>query len=348
MPGLLKDDLSVPSDLVYGTRQENPFVSIMITTYNRPTMLMQCVKSALEQKTEIEYEIVIVDNSEEIDAAVMEFLNKKAENRVCWYHNSKNLGMVGNWNRGLSLAKGKWVLILHDDDTLHSDYVETLGKFVRNGGTNVAAIGCAAERIDENGQPPVITRFVALRKLWAYFLVGRYSAIKLKDMYYRNLLRIVGLLINKEFALEIGGFDEKYGPCADVDFMTRMLLTDKNVYLLHRKLFNYRIAENESMNPTTIIKFIQYQYHQINMLCDKCCGWSEGIARWHRDCSVIKYPQMLKAQLVKGEHDELEYNIQALLDSMNLKERSKLSLKIHELLMKLYALNIKTLRSRKC
>jgi GT2 family glycosyltransferase len=72
----------------------------------------------LQQETQIPFEIVVVDNSEQINMKFVEWLKEKEYTKVCYYKNSQNLGMFGNWNRCITLSQGEWVLILNDDDEI--------------------------------------------------------------------------------------------------------------------------------------------------------------------------------------------------------------------------------------
>ena len=52
------------------------------------------------------------------------------EGRISYYKNKENLGMFGNWNRCLELARGEWVCILHSDDKIMPNYIEEMSKVV--------------------------------------------------------------------------------------------------------------------------------------------------------------------------------------------------------------------------
>jgi len=67
-------------------------------------------------------EILIVDNDpEQIDLALKEMAEFSGK-EFTFYKNDQNLGMFGNWNQCLSLAKGKYITILHDDDILLKEF----------------------------------------------------------------------------------------------------------------------------------------------------------------------------------------------------------------------------------
>ena len=44
--------------------------------------------------------------------------------------NEENIGMFGNWNRALEVTRTKYVVLLHDDDWLTENYIETVINFL--------------------------------------------------------------------------------------------------------------------------------------------------------------------------------------------------------------------------
>ena len=120
------------STLLYGMRMKNSLLSIMIPTFMRNTYLKDTIESALRQKTDVPFEIVIVDNDSDFNNLdTLEVVKQFNDRRVSYYKNSQNLGMFGNWNRCLELANSEWVLILHDDDMIEEHYISnmmTVGK----------------------------------------------------------------------------------------------------------------------------------------------------------------------------------------------------------------------------
>ena len=71
---------------------KNPKLSVLIMAYNHEPYIEQAIKSVLEQKTDFEYEIVIMedgssDNTKEI---ILKYQNLYPE-KIKTYQNEKNL-----------------------------------------------------------------------------------------------------------------------------------------------------------------------------------------------------------------------------------------------------------------
>lgn len=120
----------VESVLKYG----NPYmgnlqISFVIPTYKRADLLREAVASIMKQpKTSVSYEVIIIDNDwfELEGSETKKILMEYSPNRICYYQNKENIGLFGNWNRCLEIAKGKWIAMLHDDDLLAPDYMNII------------------------------------------------------------------------------------------------------------------------------------------------------------------------------------------------------------------------------
>lgn len=90
-------------------------ISVVIPTYNRPTLLNRSIRSVLDQKFDRKsLEIIVVDDCSEIHPNVSEFLNTQ----VRLIRKDRNEGPQLARNIGIGQAKGEWVVMLDDDDEL--------------------------------------------------------------------------------------------------------------------------------------------------------------------------------------------------------------------------------------
>ncbi len=96
-----------------------PLVSICIPAYRRPVELREAIASALAQIAQ-DLEVVVTDDGGTHQDVATEF----ADPRLRYVLNASNLGMARNWERALSLARGKYVMLLMDDDRLMPAFVE--------------------------------------------------------------------------------------------------------------------------------------------------------------------------------------------------------------------------------
>ena len=92
----------------------------MIPTYNRAHYLPHSLESALRQDY-ANLEILLLDNASTDDTPAV--ASRYAQDpRFRYIRNETNIGMVGNWRRGLyEHVTGEWFLLLSDDDYLIDD-----------------------------------------------------------------------------------------------------------------------------------------------------------------------------------------------------------------------------------
>src|SRR5262245_52106657 len=92
-------------------------VSVLIITYNHESFIAQAVKSALERRTDFEYEIVIgEDCSTDGTRRILMDLQGRYPKRVRLLLHDRNVGMQENLIRVLRACQGDYVALLEGDD----------------------------------------------------------------------------------------------------------------------------------------------------------------------------------------------------------------------------------------
>ncbi|MEO6838849.1 MAG: glycosyltransferase family A protein [Ginsengibacter sp.] len=101
---------------------ECPFFSIIVTTYNRSTLLKRALDSLVNQ-TEKDWEAIIVDDGSTDDTAfaVLPYLEI---GRKIKYVQQENAGYSCAKNTGIFLSKGKFITFLDSDDEYSSTHLE--------------------------------------------------------------------------------------------------------------------------------------------------------------------------------------------------------------------------------
>ncbi|HEY3864049.1 MAG TPA: glycosyltransferase family 2 protein [Verrucomicrobiae bacterium] len=123
-----------------------PLVSILIPTYNRPEYLRRAVESCLSQ-TYPHYEVVITDNSTNDDSEKL--AAAWTSPRVRYSRNPGNIGPTASCNRAVSLAQGKYLKFLMDDDLLKPRCLELMAKVMEENST-AGIVTAPMDLIDEN------------------------------------------------------------------------------------------------------------------------------------------------------------------------------------------------------
>src|SRR4051812_36005653 len=95
-----------------------PFVSVLMTAYNREAYIEQAIKSVLAS-TYSNFELIIVDDCS--TDRTLDIAQAAANNdaRIRIYKNEKNLGDYANKNKAASYARGKYIKYVDSDDMIY-------------------------------------------------------------------------------------------------------------------------------------------------------------------------------------------------------------------------------------
>lgn len=130
-----------------------PSISVVMSVYREPMdWLEQSIDSILHQSfTDFEF-IIVIDDPQNQDA--INFVQQKAneDNRIIILKNEVNLGLTKSLNRGLKVAKGKYIARMDADDVSYLDRFEKQYSFME-ANPNVILLGTGVRYIDENGKP---------------------------------------------------------------------------------------------------------------------------------------------------------------------------------------------------
>lgn len=101
-------------------------LSVCIPTFNRPELLLNCVKTIISQSI-LPSEILIGDDSpsNETEEKIKE-LNMPENLDLIYQHNQPSLGQAHNVQALFEMALGDWLLLIHDDDWLLPDAIKHL------------------------------------------------------------------------------------------------------------------------------------------------------------------------------------------------------------------------------
>lgn len=100
----------------------NPEVSIIIPVYNAWAMNVNCVKSILENTTDISYEVIIADDcSTDKTKEISQYFPN-----IVHIRNEVNLGFIANCNHAAIHARGKYVHFLNNDTEVRPGWLSSL------------------------------------------------------------------------------------------------------------------------------------------------------------------------------------------------------------------------------
>lgn len=101
-------------------------LSIIMPAYNSQDCIGNCINSILNQKTDYNYEIIIINDGSK-DNTKSE-LEKFSVHENITIVNQENKGIACSRNKGLELAKGRYIMFVDSDDLLSDNAIEPLLK----------------------------------------------------------------------------------------------------------------------------------------------------------------------------------------------------------------------------
>lgn len=244
-----------------------PKITIVIPTFKRANLLKEAIDSALNQIDYSDYDVIVVDNDPERNCETEELLMTYNESCLSYYKNTENIGMFGNWNRCVELAKGEWTCMLHDDDKLETNYLKDLSEII-DSKSDAGFISCRLRLLTQNAYDSKNLKNNILRGVRTFVdaLFSKITKVRNNDFLFGFNAYLVGSCFKKELAIEMGGFNSDHFPSADYYFVVKFQYNYGSVYHLRKKNYVYRILNNESLNVTTSRLFLIHDYHFQNFL----------------------------------------------------------------------------------
>jgi len=179
-------------------------ISVVIPYYNRERYIDETVQSVLRQTLQPLEIIIVNDCSREPSRKYLD----RYVGRCKIVDLPKNVGLAGTRNAGTSVAQGKFIAFLDDDDIWLPRKLEVQRDYMqRNPGC--AVVHSVAWFFHEDGSQEYYKRFDPGPMTLAQAITNSYWAI------------IPTCMVRREVMNAVGGFDVSFRECEDRDFIIR-------------------------------------------------------------------------------------------------------------------------------
>ena len=225
--------------------QTQPFFSILVPSYNRPEYLDRCIRSVLANEG-VDLEVIISDDKSPRAAEVRRTVNAHASDaRVRLFEQSVNLGWSENRNFLLREARGRYVLLMGDDDLLPADSLQRLQRRILCR-PEVDLFGLGFCVIDEEN------RFTYQRRAPKELLIDTTQATNLRQLMAAHVLPFwtfhpFTLCYRQELGKEVA-YHRGAGIADDLLFLDDCLNTGKTLLVLPEVFFYWR----KFLSPTAL------------------------------------------------------------------------------------------------
>ncbi|BAY16739.1 glycosyl transferase family protein [Nostoc sp. HK-01] len=228
--------------------------SVVITTYNRVSLLRRAVDSAINQT--IPCEVIVADDCSADDTqAYVESLG----NRVIYHRHEVNKGHAATVNTGVNQASGDWIKFLDDDDYLATNCIEEMAKAIALCPSAVIC-SCVAAQVDEHGVE--LSRTPQLGNGLAF-------SVPQADIHYGMLLELlpfgtpVQVACSRDAFCQTDGWDSQLDAnCDDIDSWLRIAQFGDAIYLnqclAYRTIwpgaYNHKFSVSKRLDTNILIK----------------------------------------------------------------------------------------------
>ena len=186
-------------------------VSIIIVNYNTLELTKNTINSVIEKTKNLDYEIILVDNASTDGSA--DFFEKKYKDKIIFIKSNENLGFGRANNKGIKIAKGKYVFLLNSDTLLINNAIRILFEFMEK--NNDCGV-CGGNLYTKD-----------LKPTHSYFAELPYLTLKTEIEYCLNFYKI---LTKKYDYFNYTPSPKKVGVISGADMFIRKSILEKTGY----------------------------------------------------------------------------------------------------------------------
>lgn len=167
--------------------QHMPLVSVIMPAYNAERFIREAISSVVRQSI-TEWELIVIDDCSTDESYSLAWNLAQEDSRIIVLQNDKNSGVAKTRNRGIELAKGRYIAFLDSDDIWHPEKLQR--QLERIIATGAGICYCSYAIIDSSG-----------RKNCADYLVP--SQVTFDDILKENCIQCSAMLIPAEIVKKI-------------------------------------------------------------------------------------------------------------------------------------------------
>jgi len=203
---------------------EIPKLSVILTVYNGEYFISKAIESILTQ-TFRDFELIVInDGSTDMTS---EIIQSYSDPRIIYIQNEKNCGIAKSLNKGLSVARGRYIAIMDADDISMPERFSKQFEFLENH-PEIGVCGTWINLIDKKGNLIGKKRYPVSSNVISCFLLF-YCCIANPTTMYR-----------KKIITDIGNYNTDFIAAMDYDLWTR-IIGHYDFSNIPEFLLNYRI-----------------------------------------------------------------------------------------------------------
>ncbi len=218
-----------------------PFVSFIITSYNQAEYLQETLNSIVNQKGDLNYEMIIIDDCSKDGSPdlIKKWIDTVKSENCHLILNENNLGLCKTLNKAISLSSGEWIKYIACDDILESNYLIEIKEYLNGKNDDVAFICTDMSLINSKGE-------TYKNSNWEYsnVQVNETSINDFEKLLESQYMNTPTVIYKKSLWEKIGGYDEN------------LIFEDWDLYLRAKKIAKFGVIKKS---------LVRYRIHESNM-----------------------------------------------------------------------------------
>lgn len=232
-------------------------VSIMVPSYKRKDYLSEALNSILMmKKNDISFEVVVISNDMEEDFSWVD--PKILTLPIRLLRNQENIGMKNNILQCFTIARGRYVSFLHDDDLIRENYFSSIKKYLKKNIDVFIPERIVLKEGKKTGKWLMKKMIDVLYKMSKIFRkkikrIDRFSSLYcIRDIYCAPTC---GTLFLRKHVLDSGLLSSEANYAFDYDIFDKLNENGFTIALLRKKCGYYRMFDSASNNEKVILDF---------------------------------------------------------------------------------------------
>ncbi|MGL5434354.1 MAG: glycosyltransferase family 2 protein [Lachnospiraceae bacterium] len=285
-----------------------PRLSVVIPAYKTPEKYLREMLDSIQAQTYQNWEVCVVNGSPDGEGHIVDKVMKQytASDKRFQYRNlGENLGIAGNTNAALDMARGDYIILADHDDTIPDHALFEVVQVI-NDEADCEVIYSDEDKLDMDG--------------------GALFDPHFKPDFNPDLLTSVNYIchlfvVKKELLDQVGGFRQEFDGAQDYDFIFRCTEKAKKICHIPKVLYHWRCHQNSTAsNPESKLYAFEAGARAIMAHYERCGigavrvekGVDYGI--YHTVFELKETPLISVVIPNKDHHQDLDLCIRSILE----------------------------------
>lgn len=264
---------------------DNAIVSIVVPVYNGENYIEDCIRSILNQDYKNIEVIVVNDGSSDGTEKIVEkiLLGDKRVKLIT----QTNHGVSAARNAGIKISSGVYVTFVDADDTVKSDYISYLYHNAVQYNADISLTpfpNKITNRIEHSSNSDIDDAV----EVWT----GKQATVNM--LYYKVVISSWNKMFRINFLRDNGiEFDKNLSYGEGFEFTVKAFQKCNKVVVGHRKIYNYRVDNKNSVMTTFKKNLVLGSIESQNVIHDRLIIHNSEIQKawrysnWHTNCDCL-------------------------------------------------------------